>query len=66
MKAYITSPSAKTLGFVVDSEPPGGEGWGEGGKMWPEGETDTPARERFRPLVRGDLSICRQKIKSLD
>ena len=51
----MTSPSANTLGFVVASEQPGGGGVGEGGKMCPEAETDTPASERLRPLVKGYL-----------
>ncbi len=55
LRAYMTSPSANTLGFVVASEQPGGGGVGEGGKMCPEAEADTPASERFRPLVKGYL-----------
>ena len=47
--AYMTSPSAKILGFVVASEQPGEGGEGEGGRTWPVGDTDTPAAARLSP-----------------
>jgi hypothetical protein len=51
----MTSPTANTLGFVVASEAPGGGGEEEGGRMWPDVDTLTPAAARLSDWVNGDL-----------
>ncbi len=60
----MTSPSAKTLGLVVDSESPGGE-QEEGGKMLPALVTHTPAADKFSAGVKGDLGWRYFKTKSV-